>query len=73
MTICIEKFHEQAKFFKKCLFKENGCKDCTYPYFERIDFTFGFPTIHIETDKTTEEVENILKEAKVKYLWVNQY
>lgn len=74
MTICIDAAYEQAKFFKRCLYRETkGCKDLTYPNFDEVNFMFGFPTIEVKTGKSVEEVENLLKENKVKYLWVNQY
>lgn len=75
MTICIEKDWEKAKFFERCLFhREKGCcKECTYQNFDKVEMSLRFPTITVETDLSVDEVENLLKENKVKYLWVNQY
>ena len=73
MTICLKNSAETAKFFAKVLFTKTCMRDCSICNFDEIKYLSGFEQVSLRTDKSVADVENMLKENKVKYLWVNQY
>ena len=75
MTICFNNHYEQSKFFARCIFKSNGHKDTYSPIFDNVNCLFGCGyQVEVKSDVlSVSDVENLLKENKVKYHWVNQY
>lgn len=75
MTICFNNDYERCKFFARCLYKNSGHKDTYSPIFDDVNAVFGCGC-HVEVKShllSVSDVENLLKENKVKYNWVNQY
>lgn len=73
MTICLKNSAETAKFFARCLFKKTCMNNFAICNFNEVTYFSGFEQVTIGTDKSVSDVENLLKENKVKYLWVNPY
>lgn len=75
MTICFNNHYEQSKFFARCIFKSNGHKDTYSPIFDNVNCLFccGYQVEVKSYVLSVSDVENLLKENKVKYNWVNQY
>ena len=72
MTICVQDNYNAKKFFERCMYRGSH-KDCTFPNFREVQMLTDFKQISVESEMTCEEVENLLKENKVKYLWVSQF
>lgn len=75
MTICFNNDFERCKFFARCLYKSNGHRDTYSSIFDSVNCLFGCGyQVEVKSDVlSVSDVENILKENKVKYNWVNQY
>ena len=75
MTICFNTNYDTMQFFARCMYHYNkGCKDCCFPNFDGVEISATcFNQVSVKTDKSIQDVENLLKSCKVRYNWVNQY
>lgn len=73
MTICLENDYEMMKFFSRCMYEKGCCKECTFPIFDEVSVMTAFEQISVKTEKTIEEVKEILKTNKIKFRWVSEF
>lgn len=72
MTICFLDNANAKKFFARCMYTD-GHKDCIFPLFSKIEMLTSTLNLHVETDATCADIENMLTTNNVKYKWVNEY
>lgn len=73
MTIHLENSAECAKFFAKCMAKKTCCRDMVVWNFDEVQMLTLFPQISVKTDKSTMEVENLLRENRIKFTHVSPF
>ena len=73
MTICFPDTQQMALFFQKCTFENVKERDRCFPVFDEINTLTSFTQVHVQTRKTTADVEAILTRNRVRYNWISQY
>ena len=72
MTVQFKSTREAQKFARKCLFI-GCCANALYSQFDTVTFHTHLNQMECQTSFTVEEVENLLKDAKIKFNWVSQW
>jgi hypothetical protein len=72
MTVQFSSTSDALKFAKKCLFV-GCCANALYSNFYTAKFLTHLDQVQLDTQFTVEEMENILRDAKIKYNWVSQW
>lgn len=72
MTVQFSNECEAWKFAKKCLYV-GCCANSLYSNFYSANFLTNISQVQLDTRFTVEEVESILADAKIKFLWVTQW
>lgn len=72
MTVQFKSTADAMKFAKKCLFV-GYCANALYSNFYTATFHTNLNQVQLDTHFTVEEVQNILRDAKIKFNWVSQW
>ena len=72
MTVQFKTTKDAQTFAKKCLFV-GCCANALYSNFYKVTFHTSLNQMEVETMFTVEEVQNILRDAKIKFNWVSQW
>lgn len=72
MTVQFKTTHEISKFAKKLLYI-GCCANALYSKFDKVTFHTHLNQLECETDLSVEDMENLLKENKIKFNWVSQW
>jgi hypothetical protein len=63
---------EKAKFCERCMYENRGrCRGMIVPYFDTVAINNTFGQIAVETDKSMEEVIELMDKAKVRWAHIS--
>lgn len=72
MTVQFKSAAETLKFARKCLYV-GCCANALVSHFYTVTIHTNLYQVGLDTQLSVKEVENMLKDAKIKFNWVSEF